>query len=38
MTAARRWWTVLVVVVLLVTAPVLVRALPVADDDVPAAR
>ena len=37
MTAARRWWTVGVVVVLLVASPVLVRALPVADEDVSAA-
>jgi hypothetical protein len=37
MTAARRWWTVGVVVVLLIATPVLVRALPVADEDVSAA-
>ena len=37
MTAAHRWWIVGVVVVLLVASPVLVRALPVADEDVSAA-
>lgn len=36
MTAAHRWWTVVVVVVLLIASPVLVRALPVADEDVAA--
>ena len=36
MTAAHRWWTVGVVVVLLIASPVLVRALPVADEDVSA--
>lgn len=37
MTAARRWWTVGIIVVLLIASPVLVRALPVADEDVSAA-
>jgi hypothetical protein len=34
MTAARRWWIVAVGVLLLVATPVLVRAIPVPDDDV----
>ena len=37
MTAAHRWWTVGVLVLLLLAAPVLVRALPVQDQEVSAA-
>jgi hypothetical protein len=36
MTAARRWWIVAIGVLLLVATPVLVRAIPVPDDDVSA--
>src|SRR3954464_8086922 len=36
MTAARRWWCVGIAVLLLVATPMLVRALPVSDQDVTA--
>ena len=37
MTAARRWWCVGLGVLVLLATPMLVRALPVSDESVPAA-